>query len=499
MESAEYEIKLRDAFSAGLGKIEGRMNQFESKVGGLGSSMASVFGGVSLAGAVSTGLSFLGDMAKSVVSLGADMEMTRVSFATMLGGDDARADKLITDIQDLGAKTVFTSGQINKQAQMLLNYGTAADDVIPTLTMLGDASAGNLDSFQSLTRAFGQIQATGRLMGQDLNQLINAGFNPLQEISKKTGKSMSVLKKEMEDGKIPFSAVKDAFKAATSEGGRFYGLNEKLSKTLSGRWSTLQDTIERMGTSLGMKLLPFLGKVVDGLSKFAELIPKLNFSAYTYSLKEIVDLGKDVFTVFSDLFSMFGGGGMDALTGLQLGIQYLSLTLRIALTPLRVIINTFMIAINAIKTASGVLYEFFQMGKNLVTGNITDAFTNMGNIQKLGSDFGKSVKGAFDKEKQGWINIFNPQKQKEEEKKAGAGAGAGGGAGSTALGTSGSGNKAIGVEKIQAGTRNVVVNISKLIEKVTFEKGYKESEAKLQEMISRALLSAVNDVNIVSQ
>ena len=91
----------------------------------------------------------------------------------------------------------------------------------------------------SLTLAFSQMTASGRLMGQDLLQMINAGFNPLSEISRKTGKSIGVLKEEMEKGKISAEMVTQAFYSATQAGGQFHGMTEKMGQTAAGKWSTL--------------------------------------------------------------------------------------------------------------------------------------------------------------------------------------------------------------------------------------------------------------------
>ena len=83
------------------------------------------------------------------------------------------------------------------------------------------------------------MTASGRLMGQDLLQMINAGFNPLSEISRKTGKSIGVLKEEMEKGKISAEMVTQAFYSATQAGGQFHGMTEKMGQTAAGKWSTL--------------------------------------------------------------------------------------------------------------------------------------------------------------------------------------------------------------------------------------------------------------------
>jgi tape measure domain-containing protein len=120
-----------------------------------------------------------------------------------------------------------------------------------------------------MTLAFAQCSSAGRLMGQDLLQMINAGFNPLQEISKKTGKSMAVLKKEMEDGSISVGMVKQAFIDATSEGGRFYQMTDKQANTLNGKWSTMKDGIAAVARTIGNDLAPTAKSVLDVMIKLA--------------------------------------------------------------------------------------------------------------------------------------------------------------------------------------------------------------------------------------
>ena len=110
---------------------------------------------------------------------------------------------------------------------------------------------GNNEKFSSMTLAFAQMSAAGRLMGQDLNQMINAGFNPLQVISEKTGKSIAVLKKEMEQGAISSEMVADAFAAATSEGGRFYNMLEKQNTGIRGERNKQNAVIKEKLNEIG--------------------------------------------------------------------------------------------------------------------------------------------------------------------------------------------------------------------------------------------------------
>lgn len=132
----------------------------------------------------------------SGVKYNSQMEQYITSFGTMLGSAE-EATKLVNNLKEMGAKTPFETSDLAKASQTLLAFGTSAEDLLPTLQMLGDVSQGNKERFDSLTLAFAQVGSAGKLSGQDLLQFVNAGFNPLNEISKMTGESMAELKERM--------------------------------------------------------------------------------------------------------------------------------------------------------------------------------------------------------------------------------------------------------------------------------------------------------------
>jgi len=131
-----------------------------------------------------------------------------------------------------------------------------AGQVLPVLDSLGNIASGDGEKLSRLALAFGQMQAAGRLMGQDLLQMINASFNPLLVISKQTGESMDSLKKRMSEGAISATEVKDAFLAATGAGGTFNGMNEEISQTAAGVYATLQSEVYELALAMGNVLLP---------------------------------------------------------------------------------------------------------------------------------------------------------------------------------------------------------------------------------------------------
>jgi len=239
------------------------------KLQGIGKAMSVAITAPIIAGA-GVGLKF-----------NAQMEDFQANFETMLGSAD-KAKNMIAELTEFAKSTPFEMTGLADSAKVLLNFGMESRDVMKTIGMLGDVSMGNQEKLGRITLAFGQIQSTGRLMGQDLLQLINSGFNPLQVISEKTGRSMSDLKKDMEDGAISSDMVTQAFKDATSEGGMFFGAMDKGSKTMNGQMSTLKDTIN---ITLGETMKP----IFEDISK--NILPKI--------IKGIEDLGKK-FSSLSD-------------------------------------------------------------------------------------------------------------------------------------------------------------------------------------------------------
>lgn len=212
------------------------------------------------------GLTSLG---RKIFDLGVQQEQLNIAFTTFLGSAE-KAKKLMAELTKFSIITPFTPDQVNRAAKTLLAFGTQAKDIIPTLKMIGDVSAGTGKDLAEMAVIFGQIQSTGRLMGQDLLQLINAGFNPLQIISEKTGKSVKVLKEEMEKGLISFDMVKQAFKDATSEGGLFFNLMEKQSQTVGGKLSTISGNLDEVMKSVFASNTGIIKSFVDALEDASE-------------------------------------------------------------------------------------------------------------------------------------------------------------------------------------------------------------------------------------
>lgn len=210
----------------------------------------------------------LNNFAQSVVRVRGEIESLEISFETLLGSKD-KANELFGAIREFAVNTPMTMNSLASGAQTLLGFGIEAEKVMPILQQIGDISMGDAQKFNSLTLAFAQASSAGKLAGQDFLQMVNAGFNPLNEMAKMTGKSISQLKKEMEEGQISTAMLESAFEHATAEGGMFHGMLEKQSQGIQGALSNLQGAWDDMLNDIGSKQQSVF---VDGVNLLTDII-----------------------------------------------------------------------------------------------------------------------------------------------------------------------------------------------------------------------------------
>jgi len=265
----KFQIDLKDTNSE-LIKQPNLFNKMQDAMEKVSSKMATM--GKTLTVSVTAPLVALATLG---VKYNADMEQYQAGLETMLGSAD-KATSMLLDLKTMANKTPFETTDLIKASQTMLAFGMSSGSTMSALSMLGDVSMGNKDKLNSLTLAFAQVQSTGKLMGQDLLQMVGQGFNPLQIISEKTGRSMSDLKDDMSDGAISADMVTEAFKTATSEGGRFYGAMDKQSQTMTGKLSTLKDAFSSTLGELTTTLLPTITKIMDKLSQLVGWFSKLD-------------------------------------------------------------------------------------------------------------------------------------------------------------------------------------------------------------------------------
>jgi tape measure domain-containing protein len=245
-----------------IDKVEQRLNRLQrpSSGGGIGGMLPG--GGLAMVAGAGLGAgALIGGIIKD--------EMNAVSLEVLTGSKEA-GQKMLSNLKGFAAATPYSQGDLIGGATMMKSFGISNDNIIPSLKMIGDVAMGDANKLNSLSLAYSQVMSTGKLQGQDFLQFVNAGFNPLNELSKTTGKSMAQLKEEMSKGGISARDVAMAFQSATSEGGLFYGMTERMSQTLGGRLSTLKDNATEAGKSLLMMLVDPLSALMSFSTKLLE-------------------------------------------------------------------------------------------------------------------------------------------------------------------------------------------------------------------------------------
>ena len=217
--------------------------------------------------AVIGGAGVLKALGSEIIRVRGEFQSMQTAIETMVGKD--MAGQLIPQIKELAKISPLTMSDMIGAEKMMLGFNIQAEDTIKYLKAISDISMGESSKFNSLTLAFSQMSAAGKLMGQDLNQMINAGFNPLQIISEKTGKSIATLKDEMSKGAVSAEMVQQAFIDATSAGGKFYNMSENASKTINGQLSMMQDALDSVFNELGTKSESV---IMDGIQMTTSLI-----------------------------------------------------------------------------------------------------------------------------------------------------------------------------------------------------------------------------------
>ena len=246
----------------------------------------------------------LAEVVKSGVDYNATMESYLTNFKVMLGSEEAAATKL-SEIRKMAASTPFSLDDLTSGTQTLLQFGIAADDTTGVLQRLGDISLGNAEKLQTLTRAYGKMSSAQKVTLENVNMMIDAGFNPLNQICDATGESMSDLYKRISDGKVSFSELEAAVEAATSQGGQFYNGMLEASQTFNGRLSTLKDNVSALTGELTSGLFAALGELVVKLNEV--VVSFLDSDEKMSQLKETIGIATAVVAAAGTAFLTYKG------------------------------------------------------------------------------------------------------------------------------------------------------------------------------------------------
>lgn len=247
------------------------------------------------------------------------MEYYTTSFTVMTGSAD-KASETVKKLADIGATTPFDMPQLADATSLLMNFGFSADDAVDSMMMLGDISQGNADKLDTIARAYGKMNSAQKVTLENINMMIDAGFNPLQEISEKTGESMQSLYDRISKGKMSVDEITESMKRSTSEGGKYFQSMDAQSQTLDGRLSTLSDTIN---SKLGEALQPILQKAAD------EWIPNITNAIDNMDIDSVVSVIDEIVSSVGDLFGFIMDNG-STIISLVAGIGAAMVTWNVA-------------------------------------------------------------------------------------------------------------------------------------------------------------------------
>jgi len=215
-----------------------KISSLSSKLGNGLKTAAKV--GTAAVGAASTAIGVLG---KIGLEYNSQMEQYTTNFTTMLGSQEAAVQK-VQELKEFAASTPLSMDDLAQGTQTLLAFGVESKNSTEILRQFGDIALGDADKMQRLSTAFGKATASGKVTGDTVQQMIDAGWNPLIQISKAAGETMEETQKRMSAGAISVEELQAAMEAVTSGTGQFAGGMEAASHTTQGLISTLQDNVK---------------------------------------------------------------------------------------------------------------------------------------------------------------------------------------------------------------------------------------------------------------
>ncbi len=221
------------------------------------------------------------------IKLAADYESATIAFGTMLGSASA-AEQVLGDISDFAAATPFEFPELVDAGRKLLAFGTAGDQIVPTLRMIGDVSSAIGAPIGQIAELYGKAQVQGRLFAEDINQLTGRGIPIISELAKQFGVADGAVRKLVESGQVNFGHLEAAFRSLSGEGGKFHNMMAAQSASLHGMWSTAKDNVNLSLRAIGesfitnLNIKDVLGSAIGGLDALQPAIMSIASAAGQY-------------------------------------------------------------------------------------------------------------------------------------------------------------------------------------------------------------------------
>jgi tape measure domain-containing protein len=249
----QYVLKMHEDLSKKLDRIEGKRKRTESGLSGMARTVGTLFA----AGAIARGITNIGRM-------GGEMEQTRIAFATFLKDAD-KANKVIADLNQFANVTPYDNQSVIQSGRLLLAAQVPAEELTDTLKAVGDVAAGVSAPLGDIARIYGKAMNKGKVQGEELMQMAERGIPIIDVLSQMFGITKEQVFKMSEQGKLSSAVMKQAFKEMTKEGGLYFNLMQKQSKSGLGKISTLMGKLQLVGIQLGEKLIEAMKPFIDFL------------------------------------------------------------------------------------------------------------------------------------------------------------------------------------------------------------------------------------------
>ena len=480
MPEASYIIRLIDKFSSPLASIEGKMNHFESGLNNLGNTIATVFAADKL-------LDF------ATAAFDVTREFTNMRDAiTFASGDNATRNLQFLDeeINRLGLDVMSTYKGFKTFQGALMGTALEGENGLEIFKAVAEASTVmklTAEQTEGTFLALGQMISKGNVQAEELRgQLGERLPGAFQIFARALGVSTSKLNDMLKDGTV---LAEDTLPLFARELRKTFSPGVlSAQQSFNSNWNRFKNFLTDIKLTIGNEIIPVM-------NEWIQLIPQLDFNFILDPLKAVGTQISGLWDIIKPLFSIFGKDSQEVFHNFSTGLTVAASSVSLVILAVRELVTL-------IKNSGGVLLGFgealtglFTMDKEQILSGIKNAEDS---FARIGSDFTKMADEWMAEQDKIFSNLFFGSGFKSGNKGVTT---SGNFAGSTASGAAGAGKKGkeAGVEKIQSGTRNVNINISQLIGEMKFERSLERSEAQLTDIVKRVLLTAVNDVNIVSQ
>ena len=465
----EYTLRLKDLFSKTMQGASNQVKGLDGKMNALKSSLGGLKGAIAGAFAVSSVVSF----GKAVIESLKNYQYFHASLKTMLQGNEKATNALEAQLVSLAKTTPFELTEVQTATKQLMAYGFKAGDVVETIRTLGDVSSGVGAPLGDIAYLYGTLKTSGRVTLMDLRQFAGRGIPIYETLAKRLNTTTAAINGLASAGKIGFRDIEGAFKDMTSAGGQFFNLMDAQSKTVGGQLSNMAANWEQLKVKIGQSqtgmiatttawinnLLDGLNRGIDAMNLLDKAFEKNAQLQFGFYQKYIGKMGDKVNALFG-IGPMKGGQAeMEQYAG-QTKERYVD-TSKDKLTALR---NQ--IALNS-------MIKLLTLDKQMGALEKNRRFAILNELK------GKNLEA---------LSLFDLKENKSQI----------GGAGGV---DDGKGVKSLGTGTEVTGQRPQAINISidKLVNELNIQtNNMVEGAGRMKELVSKALLEAVNDINLIA-